>query len=234
MTTYQPADSKHADIWKPFTSDPTTGVSLLTIDGKLLYINDQATRVFFEAPSDPATLIGKSLSELGFPEKWVQERLDLFEQMHETGRSILLRTVWNGKQQFSWMSPIVSEDDCDQKEVLVITRRIPATEEAKYFIEGEHEVVKSNLIWLGELGVLTPRELEVLALLGQGKSIKEIAAYLFRSVKTIENHRESIGRKLKKTRGIDLACIAHVAGLSIDDSTRTRVLGEEVEEEEEE
>lgn len=232
MTANHQADSMSTDFWKPFTSDPTTGVSLLTLDGKLLYINEQATRLFFEEPTEPSLIIGKNLHDMGFPSEWIKERLDLFEQMNTTGRSILLRTVWNGKQQFSWMSPIPSDDDGDKTEILVITRRIPATEEARFLLDGEHELVNSNLIWLGELSVLTPRELEVLALLGQGMSIKEIAAHLFRSVKTIENHRESIGRKLKKTRGIDLACIAHVAGLSLEDSTRTRIEGGEEEEEE--
>ncbi|HEX7010509.1 MAG TPA: response regulator transcription factor [Phycisphaeraceae bacterium] len=43
---------------------------------------------------------------------------------------------------------------------------------------------------------LTDRELEVLRLIGQGKSTREIAQQLHLSVKTIETHRENIKQKL--------------------------------------
>jgi DNA-binding CsgD family transcriptional regulator len=211
------------EIWNVFTTDPATGVTLVSIDGEILYINEQSTRVFFDEPKDPDTIVGKSMYDIGFPQEWAKERIDLFHKMHESNESLLLRTIWHGKQQYSWMSPISGEPPEFNKRVLVITRRIPATEEANYLIEGEHEVVNSNIIRLGELESLTARELEVLALIGQGMSMKEIAAALFRSVKTMENHRESIGRKLKLTRRNQLACLAHVAGLRLEDSERIRV-----------
>ncbi|MDR7332249.1 response regulator transcription factor [Roseateles asaccharophilus] len=44
--------------------------------------------------------------------------------------------------------------------------------------------------------VLTPRESEILALLGQGASSKQIARDLDLSVRTVEAHRQSIKRKL--------------------------------------
>jgi DNA-binding NarL/FixJ family response regulator len=45
--------------------------------------------------------------------------------------------------------------------------------------------------------VLTDRELEVFQLLGQGKTVKEIANSLFVSAKTVEAHREHIKQKMK-------------------------------------
>ncbi|HEV6965178.1 response regulator transcription factor [Roseateles sp.] len=45
--------------------------------------------------------------------------------------------------------------------------------------------------------VLTPRESEILALLGQGASSKQIARQLDLSVRTVEAHRQSIKRKLE-------------------------------------
>jgi DNA-binding NarL/FixJ family response regulator len=44
--------------------------------------------------------------------------------------------------------------------------------------------------------VLTDRELEVFQLLGQGKTVKEIAENLFVSAKTVEAHREHIKQKM--------------------------------------
>lgn len=211
------------EIWNNFTSDPTTGVTLVSLDGQILFINEQSVRIFFnDADRSPDEFIGKSMFDIGFSEEWARERIQLFQKIKESNESVLLRTVWHGKQQFSWMSLIAADEDVDQDRILVITRRIAAGEEAQHILEGQHEVFNSNLIRLGDLESLTPRELEVLAFLGQGMTIKEIAAALFRSVKTIENHRESIGRKLKKTRGIELACIANSAGLVAEDSTRKR------------
>ncbi len=223
MTAFLRRDQTMNEIWNTFTADPTTGVTLVSLEGEIVFINEQSVRIFFDEARDTKAIIGKSMHELGFPDEWVEERLGLFRKMHETGESVLLRTVWHGRQQFSWMSIIQADETNDQERVLVITRRVPSGEEANYFLDGEHEVFNSDLIRLGELKSLTPRELEVLSLIGQGMSIKEVAASLFRSVKTIENHRESIGRKLKKTRGVELACIAHIAGLQIEDSTRKRV-----------
>lgn len=45
--------------------------------------------------------------------------------------------------------------------------------------------------------VLTPRESEILAMLGQGASSKQIARDLDLSVRTVEAHRQSIKRKLE-------------------------------------
>jgi DNA-binding NarL/FixJ family response regulator len=45
--------------------------------------------------------------------------------------------------------------------------------------------------------VLTPRESEILALLGKGESSKQIARELDLSVRTVEAHRQSIKRKLE-------------------------------------
>jgi len=222
MTTLTGKDKMKHEIWKNFTSDPTTGVTVLSVDGNIRYINEQSIRVFFNENRDTKSIVGKSLYNLGFSEEWARERIELFKQIQQTGESVLIRTVWHGKQQFSWMSLLRAEEEGEEDRILVITRRIAAGDEAKHILEGQYEVYNSNLIRLGELESLTPRELEVLALIGQNMSMKEIAAAMFRSVKTIENHRESIGRKLKKTRGVELAHLANIAGLVVEDSARKR------------
>jgi len=55
-----------------------------------------------------------------------------------------------------------------------------------------------------ETDPLTPREREVLKLVAEGKSSKEIAALLFISVFTVNNHRASIMEKLKLKKSTDL------------------------------
>lgn len=66
---------------------------------------------------------------------------------------------------------------------------------------------------LGQLSTLTPRELEILRLIALGLSTIDIAKVLYRSVKTIEGHRVSLGSKLKVTNRVELARIALHSGL---------------------
>lgn len=63
------------------------------------------------------------------------------------------------------------------------------------------------------LETLTPREREILTMIGEGDSLPEIAHKLHRSLKTIESHRLSIGRKLNASNRVELAKIAISAGL---------------------
>lgn len=63
------------------------------------------------------------------------------------------------------------------------------------------------------LDVLTPREREVLTLIAEGMSLLAIAQRLHRSLKTIESHRLSLGKKLDASNRVELARIAIAHGL---------------------
>ncbi|MCP5052395.1 MAG: response regulator transcription factor [bacterium] len=60
---------------------------------------------------------------------------------------------------------------------------------------------------------LSPREREVLKLVAEGKSNKEIAELLFISTRTVENHRANIMNKLKLKKTADLIRYAIQKGL---------------------
>jgi len=62
---------------------------------------------------------------------------------------------------------------------------------------------------------LTPREREILQLIAEGKNTKEIARYLFISVKTVETHRRHIKKKLKVDSVAELTKIAIREGLTV-------------------
>jgi DNA-binding NarL/FixJ family response regulator len=64
-----------------------------------------------------------------------------------------------------------------------------------------------------ELDPLTPRELEVLKLIAEGHTSKEIAASLVLSVKTVERHRANILGKLGMRDRVDLTRYAIRRGL---------------------
>ena len=95
----------------------------------------------------------------------------------------------------------------------------------EYFMDSSvsHKVVK-KLMQFPEKGAkitdasydtLTPREQEIMVLLAEGLSSKEIADKLFISPKTVDNHRSNIFRKLNLHNVIEL--IRYAARLGIID-----------------
>ncbi len=59
-----------------------------------------------------------------------------------------------------------------------------------------NETLEASLVDEGPVSLLTPREREMLYLIGQGLSNREIAESLVLSVKTVEAHRANLSRKL--------------------------------------
>jgi len=92
-----------------------------------------------------------------------------------------------------------------------------------YYVDSSlsHEVVKSLLkssekeseSTEGEYTALTPREQEVLRLIAEGLSNKEIANSLFISPKTVENHRTNIMSKLDLHSTMELVRYAAKYGI---------------------
>jgi DNA-binding CsgD family transcriptional regulator len=72
---------------------------------------------------------------------------------------------------------------------------------------------------------LTPRELEVLALVAAGHSNAEIAEMLVLSIRTVESHRASLLRKLGRPTRDELVLHARLRGLLADDSSGLPQLG---------
>jgi DNA-binding NarL/FixJ family response regulator len=66
------------------------------------------------------------------------------------------------------------------------------------------QVGKGNARPIFDIDPLTPREREVLKLIAEGKSSKEIAQLLFISVPTVNNHRANIMEKLNLNKATDL------------------------------
>lgn len=209
-------------LWETMTTEPGVSVAILDEQGTVLFLNTETIRIFFNN-SPPEPVRGKRLDQLGFPRPWVEERLAVFRQMKDDPRPRLMRTVWHGHQQFSWVRLIPADVQGEAPTFMVITRRVPAGQESERLHQAEQGVIESGVIRLGDLDVLTPRELEVLTLLGNGLSIKDIAESLGRSVKTVERHRESIGAKLRMSKAVVLADLAREAGLVLGDSARRRV-----------
>ena len=85
-----------------------------------------------------------------------------------------------------------------------------AASEGRRFIEPEvaHELALRHVAAGGKLDRLTARELEILRLLGDGKSLTEIANALGVSYKTVANTSSLMRTKLGATRMADLIRLA--------------------------
>jgi DNA-binding CsgD family transcriptional regulator len=212
------------DEWMSvFASAPGVGVALVSSGLRILYANAAAARL--HTLSSPEELRQKHLSEL-FPAPWVEEREALIRRVLSTGKPVIVRAIMRGKQVEATILPVPGEiaespgEAPENDRVLVVTIEGQTPEQ---FIPEGVEVVESEAVDLGPLAVLTPRELEVLALIGQGHSAKEIASILNCSPRTVERHRDSIGKKLDKDDRVKLALVARAAGLELRDAQLNRV-----------
>ena len=198
-----------------FAEDPGTGFSLVNGEGIVTFTNARSAYLFLRGTPEQA--IGRSLSEI-FESPWAEERMRILARIKETGTPVILRHIRHGTQIQSTIR-LLTEPDEDDATFLVLT------------VEGEHEpadpeqfeIIESKLVHLGPLGLLTRREIEVLALVGHGLSTAEMARALHRSPRTIERHCDSIRGKLQGATRVQMADFARRAGLRIEDSERERI-----------
>ncbi len=211
-----------AFAWEALTSEPHTGVSVMSRAGRIDYVNPQAAAIYFGPKVTPEQVAGRMIDEL-YPPAFCEDRRRVITQVCSTGKPVLFRAIWRGFQHHAWIYPMHHEDDVEVQRVMVITRRtvddvghIPAHPR-------DYEYECADVNDLGELEVLTPRELEVLALLGQGLSVRNVAELLRRSPKTVENHRDRVAQKLHARNRADLVRVVQRAGLTRADSRRDSV-----------
>lgn len=86
-----------------------------------------------------------------------------------------------------------------------LSEKIPNTILMDYIKKSGHQEEKFNN---SKLGSLTKREREILKLIAEGMSYKEIGNELFISVRTVETHKNNILQKLELKSTIDLVKFA--------------------------
>lgn len=104
-----------------------------------------------------------------------------------------------------------------------LSQGLEAVTGGEYFLDSSisHEVVarlmkspvREAKVSNTEYGSLTPREQEIMRLLAEGISKKEISQRLFISVKTVENHRANIMKKLDIHSAMELVRYSAKLGL---------------------
>jgi len=208
-------------------SELLTGMYAVSImvwnaEGTIVCCNDVAARGFKQDSSEK--LLGKTLYDYA-PENWARERYKAAQLSIDSGQRITFLEILGGFRLRTLIRPISTMvDGQKQKHVLVTVEPITSIEYGYASSTRTNEmVIHANFNDLGKLDVLTNRELEVLALMGQGLRAKEIAKELCRSVSTIDNHRDNIGDKLDEHDRGELIAIAKRAALQVEDASRQRV-----------
>ncbi len=197
-------------MWEFLTNDSGAGVMLCDTGGRILYVNDRFAKFVNQAAAD--AMIGKALADI-YPETAAHERLEIIRRSARERRSIVVESVWNGVAYQSILRPLGAIGG-DAEMVLVLSRHQPRKEADEPPSTVERVALKSNN--MGPLSRLTARELELLALIGEGLSTHDIAKRISRSIKTVEAHRASLGKKLGVASRVALAKIAGESNLSFD------------------
>ncbi len=196
--------------WEALVQTPGVGVNVCTGDGRTLFANDTDNELYFgdgSKGSDSYEWSGR------FPKAWSAERLEYVKNALSSGQSLRVRSVWRGAQLVSLFQPIAGEDQC-----LIVSNKV-----AGPLGESMADIARSRFVSLGVMSKLSPREVEVIALIGRGLPTRDIAELLDLSPKTVEKHRDAIVRKVGERSRIRLAEYAYDAGLEPEDAKLDRV-----------
>ncbi len=210
-------------VWSAFMHDPLLGVQIIRDDGQILFINDQAARLIYGSQYKAEDCISRNARDF-VPPQFLEERIAFLKSLGKDGKTRVTRGIIQGRQIISTLIPIAAPESIAQggSVCLALTRHVvgPAKQIVGFDDPGAMHVTRT--MSLGPLDCLSPRELEILAMIGQGMSTPEISRRLSRSANTINDHRKSIARKLGVTKRARLAEFAQIAGLTPEDATRVR------------
>ena len=210
-------------LWDCLTTDPTAGVVVISRSFDVLFVNARSARDYGGPAATPSDYVGHRIDACGLDPAYVAERRTYCVKVLEDGRPRLVRSIWRGCQCLLWYTPMGRVKGGGAERVLAVGRRVPGIGIAETLTDLPTPLIFADKMELGDLNRLTRREMEVLALIGAGRTIKETGAALHRSPKTVEKHRLAAGRKLGLSDRAELIEVAHRAGLLLSDAGRTRI-----------
>ncbi|MCA3006110.1 MAG: LuxR C-terminal-related transcriptional regulator [bacterium] len=196
-------------LWQSLTEDVHLPVWIVSPEGRVEFANHHSSSLVGKQPGE---LLGHSVTEL-FPAEVGRERVELVRRVADTGRPLMLYELVRGR----WTRTVLRRiSGAGATPAMVIMIQHPGTkrEAAAETTEQRYDIIYPNSHDAGPLATLSRRELEVLTLIGEGLTTREIADRLHRTGKTVEWHRASLGRKLRVANRVELAQIAIAAGLS--------------------
>ena len=200
------------DLFEPMS--PTAFAPLDGVPGCCALARDEAFRLVWcnteyarFNQSSPEQLVGKTLQDI-LPPELAEERMKLMRQAIERGVMIAYQQFWVGQRWLTRVWPLDKQAFGHHGYFTIITKLaepLPQT--------GNGAVRFARTADLGDLGALSPRELEIYYYLAAGMTVGDIAEALHRSEKTIGRHVENIHRKMGYTSRAELVRDAVQRGL---------------------
>lgn len=186
--------------------------------GTVHFANEQGVSFVWGDKYTREQVVGKTLTELG-PQEYYAERVAFLVKLIDTNRVGIIRSLRQGQQTFVHIRPLQISAIAEPSALLLVERRAtPLSGDELTNIEYLNPVTQD----LGQLSLLSTRELEVLAYVGLGLGVDETAGKLHRSRETVISHRKALMRKLGCTTASQLAVIATSAGLKPGDAERMK------------
>lgn len=200
-------DPRGGAVVRALFEDTHLPMVLADLDGVYQYVSPEKARLL-GARAD--ALVGRRMADV-IGKEAAAERLELMQRCAASGRPIILECTLQGAQARSVIRPIPAALDAPPLVLIVHHLGLQSThvetDRARY------DVARSRIAPPIPLTQLTTREREVLTLIAQGLTQAQIGERLNRSVKTIEWHRASLGKKLNVNTAVELAHIAIRHGL---------------------
>ena len=206
------------NVWRALCSDSDVSVTVCDRDGTIRFANELSNRFFrwqqtIKFGRDPgAANTSRHTVREAAAHAAIEERIRLFARVCDTGRGIAYESLVQGIRQYVTVRPIRAEGG--RILAMIVARRMHAWERVEGLIDETLDLVEPETHDPGILATLSPRELDVLILLGGGLTHAEIAERLKLSVRTIERHRDRLGQKLQASNRVELARFAIRAGLA--------------------
>ncbi|MBY0313578.1 MAG: LuxR C-terminal-related transcriptional regulator [Phycisphaerales bacterium] len=187
------------------------GLGILTAEGRIVECNEAFAQLYAKRGSADAQ--GRLITDF-VPAPAGEERRDLVRRSLELGRPVVFNELWNGLELHGVILPMDPIGDAPAARPTIAALIIRHGTALPGATDPQNaEVVQTHHSDLGPLAELSRRELEVLAFIGAGLTNHEIAKRIYRSDKTVEWHRSQLGAKLNVSTRVELAKIAHRAGL---------------------
>jgi DNA-binding CsgD family transcriptional regulator len=142
--------------------------------------------------STPPQMVGQTLHSI-MPAPLAEERMNAMREALRDGTMVAYQQLWQGHRWLTRVWPLDPAAFGHQGYFVIMTRLnepIPAPE------DGSKGILFIRTAEMGDLSVLSPRELEVFYYLAAGMTVGDIAEAVHRSDKTIGRHVENIHRKM--------------------------------------
>lgn len=194
------------DAFAPFDGFPGCCAVALDPSMRILWCNDEFARLHAQTGDE---LVGQQLGSL-YAADLARERETLLAPAMQHGTAATFFQMLKG---ICWLTRAwpLDPDALGARGVFVVLKQ--ANGRREHMNNGMGHVSTARCSELGDLQVLTPRELEVFYFLASSMTVAEIGELMHRSPKTVERHLESLHRKMSFKNRAELVRSAVERGL---------------------